>query len=157
MALWNDQAKGKDDSPARAPSAAQSGGGRSVIDAGLSFEGRIEGSGDILIAGQFNGDIDIRGNLTIEAGAKLTGSVSAQNVSIAGELDGNVTSAKSVELLPSAVVNGDVTAGSLTVAAGSKMRGRADFGWNEAPAGAKAAQPGKANPAAADKGRESAA
>jgi hypothetical protein len=29
------------------------------------------------------------------------------------------------------VLNGDLKAGSLTVAAGSRMRGRAEFGWDE--------------------------
>ena len=32
---------------------------------------------------------------------------------------------------PGAVVNGDITAGSLTVAAGARMRGQASFGWDE--------------------------
>ena len=32
------------------------------------------------------------------------------------------------------MLNGDVTADSLTVAAGSRMRGQADFGWEDKPA-----------------------
>ena len=33
--------------------------------------------------------------------------------------------------LVNGVLNGDLKAGSLTVAAGSRMRGRAEFGWDE--------------------------
>ena len=35
------------------------------------------------------------------------------------------------ELLQTGVLNGDLKAGSLTVAAGSRMRGRAEFGWDD--------------------------
>lgn len=103
----------------------------SVIAAGLTFEGKIEGSGHVRISGRFKGDVQVDGTLTIDAGAHLGGSVRAGAVIVAGELEGNIESAQRVELQQSAVVNGDVTAGSLSVAAGARMRGRAEFGWNE--------------------------
>jgi cytoskeletal protein CcmA (bactofilin family) len=37
-----------------------------------------------------------------------------------------------VELLETGVLKGDVKARSFTVAAGSKMRGQVEFGWDEA-------------------------
>lgn len=107
----------------------------SVIAAGLTIEGKIEGSGHVRIAGNFKGDINVQGNLTIETGAHLTGGVRAQTVIIGGELEGNIDAASRVELLQSGVLNGDLKAGSLTVAAGSRMRGRAEFGWDEKPKG----------------------
>ena len=36
-----------------------------------------------------------------------------------------------VELLETGLLTGDVVADSLTVAAGSRMRGNAEFGWSE--------------------------
>ncbi len=101
----------------------------SVIANGLTIEGRIEGTGDLRIAGNFQGDVNVRGNLTIEAGAKLTGSVRANAVVIAGELQGNVDEAKRVELLETGVLDGNLKADSITVSAGSRMRGQMDFGW----------------------------
>ena len=103
----------------------------SIIAAGLTIEGKIEGAGHVRIAGNFKGDINVQGNLTIESGAHLTGGVRAQTVIIGGELEGNIDAASRVELLQSGVLNGDLKAGSLTVAAGSRMRGRAEFGWDE--------------------------
>jgi len=38
---------------------------------------------------------------------------------------------ENVELLKTGVLNGDLKAGSLTVVAGSRMRGQADFGWDD--------------------------
>lgn len=103
----------------------------SVIGSDLTIEGKIDGSGHIRIAGRFKGDVHVEGNLTIEPGAKLTGGVRAHAVVIGGELDGNVVDAARVELLATGVLNGDLKAGSLTVAAGSRMRGRVEFGWEE--------------------------
>ena len=83
------------------------------------------------IAGQFKGDVNVEGDLTIEKGAKLTGGVRAAKVTIAGELEGNIEAAQRVDLLESGVLAGDVKANSFTVAAGSRMRGQVEFGWEE--------------------------
>lgn len=103
----------------------------SVISGGLNIEGKIEGSGNVRIGGRFKGDVHIDGDLTIEAGAHLTGQVRANLVVVAGELQGNVESARRVELADTAVMTGDVKAGALTVAAGSRMRGQVEFGWED--------------------------
>ena len=103
----------------------------SLIAADLTIEGKIQGSGHVRIAGQFKGDVNVEGDLTIEKGAKLTGGVRASKVTIAGELEGNIEGAQRVELLESGVLNGDLKAGSLTVAAGSRMRGQVEFGWED--------------------------
>ena len=103
----------------------------SVIAADLTIEGKIEGSGHVRIAGKFKGDVKVQGNLTIEQGAKVAGGVAASKVILAGELDGNIESAQQVELLQSGVINGDLKAGSLTVAAGSRIRGHVECGWDK--------------------------
>jgi cytoskeletal protein CcmA (bactofilin family) len=116
----------------RQPVAARADGGKeSLLAAGLTIEGKIEGAGHIRIAGNFKGDVHVQGNLTIEPGAKVTGGVRAQTVIVGGELEGNIDAASRVELLQTGVLNGDLKAGSLIVAAGSRMRGRAEFGWDE--------------------------
>ena len=115
--------------PAR--STAQSSAKESLIASDLTIEGKIEGTGHVRIAGKFKGDVNVQGDLTIEPGAKLTGGVRANKVIISGELEGNIESAASVELMATGVLTGDLKAGSLTVAAGSRMRGQADFGWEE--------------------------
>lgn len=123
---------------ARASSADQK---ETLIAANLAIEGKIQGSGHVRVAGQFKGDINVEGNLTIEQGAKVIGGVRASTVTIAGELEGNVDAASRVELVQSGVLNGDLKAGSLTVAAGSRMRGNAEFGWgDEAGRGSKASK-----------------
>jgi len=110
------------------PSAGEK---ETLIAANLAIEGKIQGSGHVRVAGQFKGDINVDGNLTIDQGAKVIGGVRASTVTIAGELEGNVDAASRVELMASGILNGDVKAGSLIVAAGSRMRGNAEFGWED--------------------------
>jgi len=103
----------------------------SVIAADLTIEGKIIGSGHVRLAGRFKGDVQVDGNLTIDHGAVVDGQVRAQTVIVGGELKGNIENAKRVELQEGGVITGDVKAGSLTVAAGSRMRGQVEFGWEE--------------------------
>src|SRR6266516_212972 len=124
-------------SPAAAPIARADTGlprKESLIAADITIEGKVEGGGSVRIAGKFKGDVNVQGDLTIEAGAKLTGGVRADKVTIAGELEGNVEEASRVDLLQTGVVTGDLKTGSLTVAAGARMRGRAEFGWDDGKA-----------------------
>src|SRR5262245_44303404 len=103
----------------------------SVIHADINITGKIDGSGHVRIAGRFEGDVNIQGDLTIDAGAKLTGGIRANSVVIGGEVEGNIESAATVEILSTGILNGDLKAGTLTVASGSRMRGRVEFGWGE--------------------------
>ena len=114
--------------PAAAP--AQREMKESHISQDLQIEGKIIGSGHVRIAGRFKGDVQVEGNVSLEPGARLEGHVKANVVSVGGELLGNIENAKRVELLESGVINGDVKAGSLTVAAGSRMRGQVEFGYD---------------------------
>src|SRR6186713_3383576 len=101
--------------PAARPAATQNRADgpqkESVIAAGLTIEGKIDGAGHVRIAGD----------------------VKADTVVVGGQLDGNIDASSRVELLQTGVFNGELKAGSLTVAAGSRMRGKAEFGWDDKP------------------------
>ena len=114
--------------PAPAP-VREKAKSESLIAPDLAIEGKIEGTGHVRIAGRFKGDVDVRGDLTIESGAQVNGSIRAEKVSIAGELVGNIETATHVDLLQSGALTGDLKAATATVAAGARMRGMADFGW----------------------------
>jgi cytoskeletal protein CcmA (bactofilin family) len=150
MAIWKDPSPAKAaparfDAPSPVPAqpapmpastqapvrAVETVARESVIAADLAIEGKIEGSGHVRIAGKFKGDVKVQGNLTIEQGAKVSGGVIAHKVTLAGELEGNIASAQQVELQQSGVINGDLKAGSLTVAAGSRIRGHVECGWEK--------------------------
>lgn len=103
----------------------------SVFGAGVTIEGKIEGDSDLRIGGQFKGDINIRGELNIEKGARISAKINAASVTIGGELEGNVNASAQVKLLESGQLIGDLKATTLTVIAGSRMRGHVEFGWSD--------------------------
>ena len=103
----------------------------SILAAGLTIEGKIECNGNIRVAGRFQGNVKVTGELTIESGASIDGEVTADTVLVGGEVQGLIVAASRVEFKESGVLIGDLKAGSLTVAAGSKMRGKVEFGWKE--------------------------
>jgi cytoskeletal protein CcmA (bactofilin family) len=110
-------------------------GAESVIAAELTVEGKIAGAGNVRMAGRFKGDVQVDGNFRIDQGARLEGQVRAGTVVVGGELQGNIDAAKHVDVLESGVIVGDVKAGSITVAAGSRMRGHVEFGWEDEKSG----------------------
>src|SRR5262245_35965642 len=87
--------------------------GESVFGAGGTIEGRIEGDANVRIAGKFKGDIQIKADLNLEKGARLTAKISAANVTLGGELEGNVIASGQVKLLESAQLIGDLKASTL--------------------------------------------
>jgi cytoskeletal protein CcmA (bactofilin family) len=159
MAIWKDQAPRQNPAPeptrfdapkpeavappVAVPAAPRSDAERarkeSLIASDITIEGKIEGAGNVRIAGKFKGDVNVQGDLTIESGAKLTGGVRADKVTIAGELEGNIEQATRCDLQSGGSVVGDIKAGSLTVASGARMKGSAQFGWDDggAPKGGR--------------------
>lgn len=116
---------------AQAPKESSTANHReSVFGPGVTIEGKIEGDADIRIGGKFKGDIHIKGDLNLDKGAKVLAKVHAANVTIGGDLEGNVVAAAQVKLLESGQLVGDLKAATLTVAAGSRMRGNVEFGWS---------------------------
>lgn len=151
MSLWNQPAQGEtagkaqtDKAPVEAPAVAPASAitphkeivprekRQSVFGPGVTLEGKIEGDGDLRIGGKFKGDIQIKGDLNIEKGARVTAKINADVVTIGGEVEGNVIASSQVELLQSAQLVGDLKASTLIVAAGSRMRGHVEFGWSDA-------------------------
>ncbi|HET9134343.1 MAG TPA: polymer-forming cytoskeletal protein [Gemmatimonadales bacterium] len=148
MPIWKDSSAPATPTPAPQPAARDlppapapaptptptSRGGESLLAADLTIEGTISGRGSLRVAGKFKGDLNVQGNLAIEPGAKVTGAVRAEAITIAGELEGNIEGAKRVELQQGGTLVGDLTAATFTVASGARMRGRVEFGWDEAGA-----------------------
>lgn len=103
----------------------------SIMSSGLTIEGKIEGSGNVRVAGRFKGNVNVKGEFTVESGASVHGEVRADSVLVGGEVRGQIVATSRVEFKETGTLIGDLKAGSLAVAAGSKMRGKVEFGWKE--------------------------
>src|SRR5262247_4165055 len=97
MALWKETAQNE---PRTMPNEQRMARDRheSVLGSGVSIEGKMEGNGDVRIAGKFKGDIEIKGNLNIQKGAHLIAKINADAVTIEGEVEGTVVATGQVTL-----------------------------------------------------------
>ncbi|WP_455373197.1 bactofilin family protein [Limibacillus halophilus] len=100
---------------------ASIGGVPSIISADLTITGNLHSDGDIQIDGQVDGDVLSR-SLTIGQGAKVKGTVRADEVKIAGNLKGEVHAAR-VSITSTARVTGDVLHKSLSIESGAYIDG----------------------------------
>lgn len=103
----------------------------SLISSGLTIEGKIQGVGHVRIAGRFKGDVEVEGDLTLEAGAEVSGDIRAKSIVLGGEVHGTIQAASRVEVLETGTLIGELKAGSVSVRSGARMRGKVDFGWDE--------------------------
>jgi cytoskeletal protein CcmA (bactofilin family) len=110
---------------ARARSA--SSGGDAIIGRTTRVRGRITGDGDLVVDGIVEGDISVRGDLTIGEGAKATchdRGIDAHAVTVRGELDGDVSARGIVRLEAGARVRGDIRGESVAIEEGAEFSGR---------------------------------
>ena len=91
----------------------------SVLSSGLTIEGKIEGSGNVRVAGRFKGNVNVKGEFTVESGASVHGEVRADSVLVGGEVRGQIVATSRVEFKETGTLIGDLKAGSRAVATGS--------------------------------------
>jgi cytoskeletal protein CcmA (bactofilin family) len=103
----------------------------SIIGPGVVIDGKIQADGDLRMAGSVKGDVQVKGILSIEPGGRIVGAVSADRIVIGGEVEGNIQATSHVQLLETGRLLGDLKAKFFAAAAGSRMRGKVEFGWDE--------------------------
>ena len=101
----------------------------SILGEGMVIDGRLKVSGSALIHGIVTGNIeaDPKAEMVV-IGVGDTGSVQgnivAHQVMIGGRVMGNVVGESRVELMSNAVVEGDLSYGSLVIDEGARVMGR---------------------------------
>ena len=102
--------------------------GQSIV-----IKGDIVGNEDLVIAGRVEGTITLEGRvLTLAPGAHVIGNIAAGGVIVSGKVEGSIEATARVEILATAVVEGDLTTPALVVVDGSEVRATVDM-----PAAAK--------------------
>ncbi|MCC8140282.1 MAG: polymer-forming cytoskeletal protein [Lachnospiraceae bacterium] len=93
----------------------------------IELQGTIQGNvsaGNLsLQSGTLNGDVSASEVIYIEANSCLKGNLTAQNVRSNGRSEGQIQVSGLVELCENAVVQGDITAGALSVETGARIKG----------------------------------
>lgn len=102
-------------------------GAESRIGSAARVRGRVQGEGDLVIEGHVEGDLTLRGNLTVaEGGSVACDNLAAESVTIAGSLQGEVTATGPVQLGATARVRGNLKGSAVSIAEGAHFSGRLD-------------------------------
>ena len=115
--------------------------GSAVIGRSITMRGEISGSEELYIDGNFEGTIRLPANrLTLGPNAVVKADLDAGDVVIYGKLQGNVRAAGRLELRDSAVLQGDIHAGRLSIEENASMKGKVELttGQPVTPAAASA-------------------
>jgi len=96
------------------------------IGVGTRIVGRVSGDGNLVVEGHVEGEIAVRGDLTIDSGGSVVSNVEAHSVVVAGSLDGDVNATGAVAVRAGARVRGDLHGTEVTLEEGAQFAGRLD-------------------------------
>lgn len=101
-----------------------------VIGPDAKFKGDLIFESGAKVLGQFEGSIKSKGKLYIADGSQCKATISAKEVSVEGRIDGNVEAGDRIELKPTGIVTGDITATRMTMSEGASINGHCHIGPN---------------------------
>jgi len=109
---------------ARPPrSAIDNGDVESLIGEHTSFEGTLKTEGSVRLLGTIQGEIESKSAIIVEEKAHVTARLTAQHVTVAGQVDGQIVCEGRVEIRPTGRVTGEINAGALIVQEGAYFEG----------------------------------
>lgn len=108
---------------AKAADTRPTDAGPASLGKGLRVVGRVHGEGDLHIEAEIEGDVTITGHLAIDQAARITGTVEADSVVVAGALQGDAKARGSVAIAATGSVRGDITAQELSLEEGGGLEG----------------------------------
>ena len=97
--------------------------GETVFTRNTSFSGTLKTDGTVRIYGVFEGDIETAGPLVIGKTARVTATILAHDVGVAGTVMGNITAVGKVQIYAGGRVYGDIEAEGLRIDDGGIFSG----------------------------------
>src|SRR5690349_12490141 len=79
---------------------------------------------NLKINGQFKGTLETKGTLTIGSSANVEANINGENIVIAGKVTGDVIANKMLVLMPTAILQGNITTPKLNIVEGALFQGR---------------------------------
>ena len=86
----------------------------------LSFKDPV----NLKINGNFNGTMECRGTLTIGSTASVDAHIIGDNIVIAGKVRGEIIAKKMIVMMPTAVLNGNISTPKLNIVEGAIFQGK---------------------------------
>ena len=102
--------------------------GRTLLGRTLSFKGDLSGSEDLVIAGQFEGTLNVQGHcVTVGSEGKVKADIQAARVVIQGSVHGNITVRERAEIHKTGHVVGDILAPGISIEDGAYFKGKIEI------------------------------
>ncbi len=97
-----------------------------VIEISAQMQGDLvfNNSVNLKINGKYTGKLETRGTLSVGPTAHVEANITGDNVVIAGRVRGNVMAKVMLVLMPTAIVNGDISTPKLNIVEGAVFQGR---------------------------------
>lgn len=95
-----------------------------VLGSNVQVEGTLQFTGALRIDGQFEGELEGDGILTVGKTGQVKSHIEIQDAIIEGTVEGNISVSGRVELRGEAKVTGDISAKAITVDEGVSIVGR---------------------------------
>ncbi len=133
MGIFGRDEQGHDQQPAQpsakpGPSAASaSTGDRTIVARPTVVEGRLSGSGEIVVNGMVKGTIDGGGGVAIAEQGRIEATIHGRTVAIAGTVVGDITADERIELETTARVEGNITAPRILIRDGASFKGQVNM------------------------------
>jgi cytoskeletal protein CcmA (bactofilin family) len=118
---------------------------KNILSSDVEIKGSLKFSNDLIIDGKIEGEVTSDGSLTVGENAFVQGEIRTKSVVLFGRVQGNITVSERCELKSSAVLEGDVVAGTLAIEEGATFMGKSSVGKSAVAASQKS----KPAPAAA--------
>ena len=97
-----------------------------ILDVDAAMQGTLtfKDPVNLRINGRFEGNLEVKGNLTVGPSAMVFGDILGENVIIGGRAKGKIIAKERLTLLPTAIVEGDIFPVKLNIAEGAILEGR---------------------------------
>ena len=99
------------------------GGAETVIGSGVSAKGSLTSESDIIVDGNFTGDIKAGGSVTLGVNAVVKGNIKARSVTVSGDLTGNIAAEEDITITETGRLTGDISTMQLSIGVGAVFNG----------------------------------
>jgi cytoskeletal protein CcmA (bactofilin family) len=117
----------KDKLETAAPDATRSDSDTAFFGAKLSIKGKVTGSGNLIVMGRLEGEVNLAGEIVVAAPAVLSGEIRAVTLAVSGNVTGTLTAGEKIHLEKSAVVSGRMNTPRLSVVDGATFNGEIEM------------------------------
>ena len=107
---------------------------KAIIGPTIVVKGELSGDEDVVIAGEFEGGIDLPNNaLTVQKSGRVNANVRADTVEVEGELRGDVIGGDKVVIANTGRMQGNITSPRVILEDGAKFKGSIDMDPGQVP------------------------